>query len=106
MTSIAKNNAKSAQADLNETLPPPQELERDSLGEVRIQNNEDVEAHHIKLDHDELPQNWPDSKKWVLTIVVASISGTVTYASSIHGSAVRMYIRLSFCVIIANYLKL
>lgn len=77
-----ENNAKLP------ALPESQDVEAHSvqrLGDEMIQHEG---LDQIKLELDELPLNWPASKKWTITILVAFISGVVTFASSVHASAV------------------
>jgi hypothetical protein len=47
-----------------------------------------AELPHAKLDHDEIPMNWPARKRWSLTIVVVFMTATVTFCSSIHTAAI------------------
>lgn len=72
-------------------LSEPQDVEALSVQQVGDNVTQRERLDQIKLDHDELPLNWPASKKWTITILVAFISGIVTFASSVHASAVGMY---------------
>lgn len=47
-----------------------------------------TDASQIRLEDDELPQNWPTVRKWFATITIALMSATVTFASSMHAPAV------------------
>ena len=69
------------------SLSQPQEVEADSIQRL---GDQVTQYDLIRLEQDELPLNWPASKKWTITILVAFISGTVTFASSVHASAVGM----------------
>ena len=75
------------------TVSEPQNAEAHSVQAFGDAVTQHEGLDQIKLEYEELPLNWPTSKKWTITILVAFISGTVTFASSVHASAVRMCIQ-------------
>jgi hypothetical protein len=82
-------------SDIDTSIPPThlqaQEVEANHVQRRGAEVAGQEELDQIKLEYDELPLNWPASKKWTITILVAFISGTVTFASSVHASAVGMF---------------
>lgn len=52
------------------------------------QRNMKTELPEIKLDHEEMPLNWPARKKWSSTIAVVFMTTTITFCSSIHSAAI------------------
>lgn len=42
----------------------------------------------IILEHDEIPLNWPEGKKWPLSIIVIMMSGTMGYYSGVHAASI------------------
>lgn len=47
-----------------------------------------VDNVDVRLEHHELPTNWPALKKWSATLVIVLMTASITFASSIHTAAI------------------
>lgn len=79
----------------NEMAPPvpegllPHIVEQNPSEKNEIQHQGvESESSVVKLDHEEIPTNWPAGKKWSATVVVVLMTAIITFASSIHASAI------------------